>query len=108
MKERGLDTIFYVYDGQTDTETYLLTNWGSASPARIEAWVATLRAGIPKSDGTILPPCDYDLDNLKWSGKAILNSVLLRLWETVKKDLGVDASGPEAPSGRADRNWPPI
>jgi hypothetical protein len=96
MEERGLDTVFYVYDGATDTETYLLTDWGSASPAKIEAWVATLRAGVPKADGTTHLPCDYDLDNLKWSGKAILNSVSLPLWETVEKDLGVDASGPEA------------
>jgi transcriptional regulator NrdR family protein len=96
MEERGLDTVFYVYDGQTDTETYLLTDWGSASPAKIEKWVATLRAGVPRMDGTISPRCDYDLDNLKWSGKAILNSVSLPLWETVEKDLGVDASGPEA------------
>jgi hypothetical protein len=43
------------------------------------------------------PPCNYDLDNLKWSGNAILNSVSLPLWETVKEDLvGVDATGPEA------------
>ena len=96
MEEHGLDTVFYVYDRQTDSETYLLTDWGSASPAKITAWVATLRAGVPKDDGTISPPCDYDLDNLKWSGKAILNSVSLPLWETVEKDLGVDASGPEA------------
>jgi hypothetical protein len=74
MEERGLDTVFYVYDGATDTETYLLTDWGSASPAKIEAWVATLRAGVPKADGTTHLPCDYDLDNLKWSGKAILNN----------------------------------
>jgi hypothetical protein len=98
MEERGLDTVFYVYDRQTDSETYLLTDWGSASPTKIEAWVATLRAGVPTgaADGSLLPPCDYDLDNLKWSGKAILNSVTLPLWETVEKDLGVDASGPEA------------
>jgi hypothetical protein len=96
MEERGMDTVFHVFDGQTNTETYLLTDWGSASPAKIEAWVATLRTGVPKPDGTLLPPCDYDLDNLKWSGKAILNSVSLPLWETVEKDLGVDASGPEA------------
>jgi hypothetical protein len=51
---------------------------------------------VPKADRTLLSPCDYDLDNLKWSGKAILNSVTLPLWETVKKDLGVDASGPKA------------
>jgi hypothetical protein len=96
MEERGLDTVFYIYDGQTDSETYLLTDWGSASPAKIESWVATLRAGVPKTDGTLLPPCNYDLDNLKWSGKAILNSITLPLWETVEKDLGVDGSGPEA------------
>jgi hypothetical protein len=55
-----------------------------------------LHAGVPKIDGTISPPCDYDLDNLKWSGKAILNSMSLPLWEIVERDLGVDASGPEA------------
>jgi hypothetical protein len=97
MEERGLDTVFYVYNGQTDSETYLLTNWGSASPAKIEAWVMTLRStGVPKPDSTVSSPCDYDLDNLKWSGKAILNSVTLPLWETVEKDLGIDASGPKA------------
>jgi hypothetical protein len=96
MEERGMDIIFHVYDWETNSETYLLTDWGSASPAKIEAWVATLRAGVPKPDGTLLPPCNYDLDNLKWSGKAILNTVSLPLWETVEKDLGVDATGPEA------------
>jgi hypothetical protein len=97
MEERGMDTTFDVYDWKTNSETYLLlTDWGSASPAKIEAWVATLRAKVPKAAGTLLPPCDYNLDNLKWSGKAILNSVSLPLWETVEKDLGVDATGPEA------------
>jgi hypothetical protein len=96
MEERGLDTVFHVYDWKTNSEVYLLTDWGSASPAKIEAWVATLRAGVTQADGTTLDPCNYDLDNLKWSGKAILNSVSLPLWETVEKDLGVDASGPEA------------
>ena len=44
----------------------------------------------------VAPTCNYNLDNLKWSGKAILNSVSLPLWETVEKDLGVDGSGHEA------------
>jgi hypothetical protein len=94
MEERGLDTVFHMYGGQTDSETYLLANWGSASPAKIEAWVATLHAGVQKTNGTSSPPCDYDLDNLEWSGKAILNSVTLALWETFEKGLGIDASGP--------------
>jgi hypothetical protein len=96
MEERGLDTVFYIYDGLTDSKTYLLTNWGSARPAKIEAWVATLHAGVPKTDGTVYSPCDYNLDNLKWSGKAILNSVSLPLWETVENDLCVHGSGPKA------------
>jgi hypothetical protein len=79
----------------TDSETYILTDWGSASPEKIAAWVTTLRSGIPRRDGTTLPTCNYDLDNLKWNGKAILNSITLALWKTVEKDLGVDASGPE-------------
>jgi hypothetical protein len=55
-----------------------------------------LRSRVPKPDGTRHPVCDYDFDNLKWSRKAILSSITLALWETAKKDLGVDASGPEA------------
>lgn len=96
MEERGMDTVFHVYDASAGTEVYLLADWGSASPSTIESWVATLRKGVPDVDGSLLPICDYDLDNLKWSGKAILNSITLALWETVEKDLGVDTSGPEA------------
>jgi hypothetical protein len=91
-----MDTIFHVYDWKTNSKTHLLTDWGSASPAKIEAWVATLLASVRKADGTLLPPCHSDLDNLKWSGKAILNSVSLPLWRMVEKDLGVDATRPEA------------
>jgi hypothetical protein len=89
MEERGLDTpVFHVYDWQMDSRTYLLTDWGSASPAKMEAWVSTLRAGVPETDGTANPPCNYDLDNLKWSGKAILNSVTLPPGRLSKRTLG--------------------
>jgi hypothetical protein len=37
---------FYVYNGQTDMETYLLTNWGNTSLFMINTWVVTLCAGI--------------------------------------------------------------
>jgi hypothetical protein len=59
MEECGLDTVFHVYDGKTDSEIYLLTDWGSASPDKIEAWVATLCVGVPRMDGTVSPPCNY-------------------------------------------------
>jgi hypothetical protein len=95
-RKRVRHSVSPTYDWRNDSKNYLLTNWGSASPAKIEAWVSTLCAGVPATDGAANPPCDYELDNLKWSGKAILNSMTLPLWETVKKDLGVDASGPES------------
>jgi hypothetical protein len=37
---------------------------------------------------------DYDLDNLKWSGKAIMNSVALDIWESIEKDVRIGANGP--------------
>jgi hypothetical protein len=79
MEERGMDTVFYVLDPVTNSETYLLSKWGSASPTKIETWVAALWSGVLKSDGTCHPVCDYDFDNLKWSGKAILSSITLAL-----------------------------
>ena len=96
MEKQGLDTVFYVYENHTDTDTYLLTDWVSTIPANIEAWVATLHTGVPRMDGTVSPWCDHDLDNLKWSGQVILNNVSPPLWETVEKDLGIDATGPKA------------
>jgi hypothetical protein len=96
MEERGLGTVFYLYDAATNSETYLLTDWGSASPEKITSWIATLRTGVPAADGSLLSICNYNLDNLKWSGKAILNNITLALWETVEKDLGANNSNPEA------------
>jgi hypothetical protein len=96
MEERGLDTIFFVFDAPTNSEIYLLNNWGSVSATTITTWVATLHSGTPNSDVTLQAVCDYDLDNVKWSRKVILNSITLALWETVEKDLGMDTSGPEA------------
>lgn len=52
-------------------------------------WELQLLSGV-----RTLPPCKYDIDNLKWSGKAIMNSILLDLWETIEKEVGAGASRP--------------
>ena len=93
MEERVMDTIFYVYEGQKEYKTYLLTDWGREILTNIDAWVATLRIKVTKTHWTIIPTCEYDFDNLKWIGKAILNSVTIPFCETVEKDLGVDTYG---------------
>ena len=87
MEERGLDTVFRVYDASTDFETYLFEDWVSAEPKSIQQWVETLRTGVPNTQASIdaavneptpmyLSPlqlvCKYDMENLKWSGKAIM------------------------------------
>lgn len=89
MEEHGMDTVFRIYDSDNNTEVYLLQDWGSADPIKAATWEESLMVGI----GT-LPPCEYDIDNLKWSGKAIMNSISLDLWETIEKDYGVGSNGP--------------
>jgi hypothetical protein len=89
-EEHGMDTVFRIYDLEGDSEVYLLKEWGAASPEKVIKWEAALTSGIGES-----PPCDYDINNLKWSGKAIMNSIALDLWETIEKeDVGIGANGP--------------
>jgi hypothetical protein len=89
METHGLDTVFCMYDSVKDSEVYLLVDWGSADSIQVVIWESQLLSGVGG-----LPPCKYDMDNLKWSGKAIMNSISLDLWETIEKEVGVGASGP--------------
>ena len=87
LEERGLDIVFRVQDASTHVETYLFKDWGSAELESIQQWVDTPRNGVPNTQAAInatgnestlvyLPPlqlvCEYDLENSKWSGKAIM------------------------------------
>jgi hypothetical protein len=47
------------------------------------------------TEDAILPPCYYDEQNLRWSGKAILNSIGMDLWEALEKYLSDEPSGVE-------------
>ena len=53
MEERGIDTVFRVYDASTDFETYLFEDWVSAEPKSIQQWVDTLRTGVPNTQAAI-------------------------------------------------------
>jgi hypothetical protein len=91
IEDRGMDTVFRIFDPEADSEIYILKDYGSASPLDVSAWTKTLEAGVEDH-----APCTYDMDNLMWSGKAIMNSLALDLWETIEKDIGVQAGGPIA------------
>lgn len=103
MEARGMDSVFRIHDRAHDSEVYLLVEWGQASPTLVRGWVNELRKGVGRrtiaQDGTVtmsrLGVCTYDQDNLKWSGKAIRNSITLQLWETMERALGLEATGPE-------------
>ena len=79
-------------------------DWDKASLQDITAWCNLLCSGIqqyhvnPTTGAQIaqgLPaPCQFDLDNLHWSGQAILNSIELSLWETIEKETRTDGDGP--------------
>ena len=102
---------FWVYDASTDVETYLLSDSGSAEPESTQQWVETICTSVTNTQAAIdaaenestpvfFPPlqlvCEYDLDNIKWSGKAIMQNISLEIWETIEKDLDCNPSGPEA------------
>ena len=94
MEHCGMDGIFRILSKDHSEETYILKDWGQYEPSVIKTWVKDLRKGLPKDD-TSIDACPYDIDNLEWSGKAIANSVSLKLWSTIEKEVGYDSSGPE-------------
>jgi hypothetical protein len=97
MVEKGMDTVFYIYDPIHDQEVNMFEQWGVVTKEQVKEWVKTLKEGVPDtSDPTQkLPACPYDETNLLWSGKAIVNSVSMQLWSQFEQDLSLDASGPE-------------
>ena len=47
MEERGINTVFRMYDEATDTETYILKYLGSANPDLFQTWFATRKPTTP-------------------------------------------------------------
>ena len=95
LEERGMDTVFRIYNSDANTEQNLLIDWGAASRPAITKWVGMLNAGLKDKDGSQLDICEFDQENLKWSGTSLKNSISLKLWQTIEKDVLFGASGPE-------------
>ena len=82
-------TVFCISDTVSNTKFYLLKDWGSAEPDQVAAWDDMVLTGIGGA-----PVYDFDVDNLKWSGKPIMNSISLYILDYTEKYLGVWANGP--------------
>ena len=55
-----------------------------AEPDQVAAWENLV---LPVIRGATI--CDYDVDNLKWISKSIMNSISLDLWAFIEKYLGI-------------------
>ena len=96
MENRGLDSVFRMFNYKNGKEYYLLEKWSEIKkPNQIENWVRQLKQGLKISQDKRLPVCSNDLENLGWSGEALQNSISNSLWRQIERDLDTHATGPE-------------
>ena len=94
IEKRGMDTVFHIILGKS--ETNMLVEWGDISMSQVQEWVAQLKTtGVRQPDGTVAAVCTFDCDNLDWSATMLKNSITVRLWEEIESDLEYGATGPE-------------
>ena len=98
-KERGLDTVFQIFDTVSNTKICLLKEWGLAKPDRVAAWENLSLAVIG-----VTPVCDDDVNKLKCSGKAIVNSKTIYQWELINKYLVIESNGTAAYTSVISKN----
>ena len=95
-----MDTVIRIFDPVRNTEIYLLKDWGPAKPDQVVAWENLVLTRIGGA-----PVCDYYVDNLKWIGEAILNSISLDLWESIEKYLLIKGNGPDTYAAVNSKIW---
>ena len=83
-------------DSAPKTAVYILHNWDTAEDGKFFKWVQTLTTtGVGDVERNCLPICNFDCDNVTWSGKSVLTSINLDLWETIGAKLGNNATRTE-------------
>ena len=96
MEDNGINNVFCVYDPDLKTEVYLLGDSGTAEDGKIFMWVQNITiTGVGYRTRYCLPICNFYFDNITWRRKALLESITLEIWDTIKKDLGYNATGPK-------------
>jgi hypothetical protein len=94
MKEYGMDTVFRVTNFDENLEWNMLDSWGICEyRTQVLNWVNSLHEGV-YVNGTRQPVCPYDIQNLQWSGKMILNSITKTFRSLLVSDLGPTPDGP--------------
>ena len=96
LEDCGTDTVFLVYDPTANlVEMSLFENFGSVSDENLKEWIESHKTtGVKKTDTTREDVCEWDVDNLEWSGDMIKNSVSFKLWRDIE-GLLPGTTGPE-------------
>ena len=96
LEEIGLDIVFRVYDNTQGKGVYLLDNWGLMwNKLKIDKWIESSKTGLTYPEQGKSPVWFFDQNNLRWYGKAIINSIVMYLWESLEKYLLYEPSGSE-------------
>ena len=94
FEERGMDTVMHPYYAKDRKEVYMLDKKyrGRVSKSNVELWIQELQTGVYNagSETDRFDVCPFDLDNLAWSGRFIMNSITTPLWETIEKKVGAE------------------
>jgi hypothetical protein len=90
IEECGMDPVFRLQDA-SGAEHYILEEFGLADVTKVNAWVKGLQDGTVGANGR----CEYDMANLKMSGKMIRQSLDLDMLKKVQGDVPPTATGPQ-------------
>ena len=78
MEDNLMDTIFRVYNPYPKTKVYHLDYLGKFKDKKVSKWFQTLKnMGVGDGKEKFLPICNFDCDNLTWSGKSVLACIML-------------------------------
>ena len=84
IEDHGMDIIFR-RESPSGREVYMLQEWGDTDNAEVVELMRKLKQG---NHGQ--PPCTFDIDNHRWSGKAIVSSISQDMWQIVEKEILTD------------------
>ena len=95
LKHYGLDTVFTIPNASWTSETYIAESWGKAKEDFVQPWVDQLLSGVydPRKHRR-LPECQYDIQNLYYSGTFILASLTSKYRQEMVEELGPSPHGP--------------
>ena len=100
VEEHDMDTVLHIYNAKDQAEAYMLDHetWGHMDTSGVEAWVEELQNRVHR-DGTNKNPqdvCRFDIENLELTGKYIMNSLTVDLWNIIEKEVGANVDEPTA------------